>query len=177
MSIFLSGIVYALLFYIHEFGHILFGMFGNFITQGKISSITNISFINLPIPFPNLIIFSIPVPISVVITPDPDPFWIALAGIISVSFVTSIVGYYLYKKANKKEKKLIIILVVFVIIYEIVSNFLCGTDNFSHSYYPMPYSSEIVMIFQYILPAMFLAISISFLYCYYQKILNNSSGI
>jgi hypothetical protein len=69
-----------------------------------------------------------------------------------------IVGYVLYKNAIKAEKFVIILIVIGVVFNQISSNFFCGTDNISRTYYiPFDQCAPFLFLIEMIIPCLFFA--------------------
>jgi hypothetical protein len=156
------------LFYIHEYGHAIFGLIGDLVTFHILGQAQVDSYINWPFPFPglNFTSFAVQVPTQTTISPYPGPWWVAFAGVITVSLFSIIAGYYLYKSATGLEKSLLIWVIITIIIAEILSNSVCGTDNIARAYILNASICEwIVTFLQIIVPVV--------LFGYYIKFFSN----
>jgi hypothetical protein len=135
---FIAGCIsYAVLFWIHEWGHAIVGILGYFITHFEISQANVAGYINWPLPFPGspVVLFTILVPTQTSVYPDPGAIWMAFGGIITVSSLTLLVGYFVYKLSKKNEKTILIFLITVIIVSQILSNSIFGTDNLTQTYF------------------------------------------
>jgi len=137
ISFFLASFLFASTFWIHEYGHLFFGEVVSIYQYGRIS-MWQFQYINFPFPPDFLSVFNIIIPVGTGMSPAPSVFWLGITGILTVSLFYSFIGYKLFQKAEGTEKPLIGISTIMLLVYEIVSNLLCGTDNFSHQFYPVP---------------------------------------
>jgi len=168
---------YAGLFYIHEFGHVIFGVTGNLFMHMKIGQFQFTNWVNWPFPFPGLnpVLFSIIVPVQTGISPNPGAWWTAFGGIITVSCLTIIAGYFFYRILRGIEKTIVIFLMSIIIIYQIFSNYFCGTDHLTQSYYlSSGVCNPIDTIFQIVIPLSFF---IFYFTCFSNRLLFNKKSV
>ena len=123
ISVFVSYLVgvliYCASFYVHEGGHIAFGLFDNLL-YGEIARFEITSWINCPlIPF-----FKLPQQ-TTLIEGHPSLNFI-FGGIIAIILVSMFISYLFYKQTNKKIYWLFPVVFTY---HELLGNFLCGTDN------------------------------------------------
>jgi hypothetical protein len=147
---FLAACLYfAFLFCFHEKGHIFFGSVGNLFTYGQLGEfqITRWNYISFPLPGNNSI--SLPMLVPTQISPQtlvPGTIWIAFGGIIAVSCLTLMLSYGLYKFVIKGEKLKIIIITIVIILSQIITNSICGTDNLTQTpFISQPLCNNIVI--------------------------------
>jgi hypothetical protein len=130
ISFFIIGYILTVLtsisyYYVHELGHILFGYLdnsGNILLHGNFPNITITGWIDTPISF-------IKAPQQTTITGYHiiSPYGGMILGLSLVSIIT----FLIYSRTNRKVRVLILLIPFIFLIFEIVSNFICGPDNWS----------------------------------------------
>jgi len=136
--IFMISLVY-LSYCFHEAGHIIYGFLNNLIFYHEISSFEISNWINFPLlPF-------IQVPQQIHILEGRGSLNLILGGIITVIIAMSFLCYMVYHNFEFKNKRWLFAIPIYFTISEIVRNFLCGTDNFIHSPYPICSENLFVM--------------------------------
>jgi len=117
-------------YYLHEFGHILFGFIYNLRLDGTISKYNISNWVTFqPFPFVN-------VPQQTQILSGKDSLFMAFGGMITVVCCMFMISYVIYRKYEIKNK-LIFLIPVFFAITGIIGNIVCGTDNIHKSPYPI----------------------------------------
>jgi hypothetical protein len=140
------------LFCVHEFGHKISGSIGNLIRYGEPGQFQfdRFMYIGLPLPGNNSVLLPFSVPTqTIILTLNPGDLWMAFGGVVAVSCIALILGYCLYKFATRIEKVIIVLLTAVIIIAQIISNCICGTDNFIQTpFFAQPVCNSIVDIFR-----------------------------
>lgn len=152
-STILSMLVIVAYYWIHEFGHMIFGFFYN-LALGKIASFHITSWVDLP--FFGLIL---KVPQQTTIINGVSSAFFVYGGIIFGLSVMYAVSFYLFKKVNNRGKIIIAFMQLVFILFEVVGNYLCGTDNYAHTMLIDCSYAQLIpenMIFLLLIPTMFL---------------------
>ncbi len=121
-ALLISAVIITATYYIHEGGHILFGYIGNILHNSE-SSFNISNWVNHPIiPY-------IKVPQQTTILKGYNTLDFVIGGMLLDIVVFSIIAIIIYKHSKPQKKKFIILILLSIIFYELVGNFLCGTDN------------------------------------------------
>lgn len=120
LSAILIGYAY---YYVHEAGHWIFGFIYNLIVYGIIAEFKITSWKDTAISF-------LKIPQQTSIIKGNPSFFLTFGGIFFGVFIVSIIAYMIYYRIKRKNKIFVVIIPIIFVIFEIVGNFLCGTDNY-----------------------------------------------
>jgi hypothetical protein len=122
-----SLIIFFLSFYIHEAGHIIFGIFNNLLLGRGFPKIFISNWIDFPlIPFLKL-------PQQTIIGAGAGSLNFIFGGILFSFLFWTFFSLLLYKHS---KQKLCFLIPLVILIGEITGNYFCGTDNITHN--PLP---------------------------------------
>jgi hypothetical protein len=123
INFYIYNMFYYFTFWIHEYGHVLFGFIGNiiFLDSSEIPKITgwgdytffNISNIIITLPMPNQVTSS-------------KNMLLPFGGSIFIFLISVCISYLIFRKTKDKKSFLLILIFLF---HEFFGNFLCGSDN------------------------------------------------
>jgi hypothetical protein len=123
IAIILFFLIYMpILFYVHEGGHILGGVINDIKTGRPIQNYSISNWIPTGIPF-----ISLPQQTS-----GPGSALSILGGPYFEILFFTIITAIIYFKFHFKTKEWLVLIPIYVIITEIVNNYICGTDNLSN---------------------------------------------
>ena len=115
---------FTLSFYVHESGHIFGGIIGDMISGNQIQ---NYSISNwIPSPFPGLMM-----PQQIHNSGKVTGFFI-FGGMFAEIIFSLFICLLIFMIFDFKNKAWIFVIPIFTIIRQLLSNFLCGTDNFTN---------------------------------------------
>jgi len=121
ISYFLVLIYLIISFYIHEFGHIIFGILNDIISGQPIQNYTISHWIS---PIPGLWM-----PQQTRIIQGTASVNYVLGGILLTIIFWIIIFLIFYNKSNSKTRFILLIVPIFIMIEQFIINFICGTDN------------------------------------------------
>jgi len=140
IAVLLFSIYVPISFYLHEGGHILGGILNDVITGQPIHKYIISNWVNSTIPY-------LQMPQQTRIVDGNGSALMTLGGMYAVIGIFLFTSYIIYAKCNFKTKNLVLLIPIYVVITEIVSNFICGTDNWQGK--PFDICQENILIQSY----------------------------
>jgi hypothetical protein len=148
-----GNIVVISTYYFHESGHFFFANVLNLVLNFQLPSV-HFGTINMSAPFPYPIpgLFELPVPQSTNVTQGIHYPTIGLGGPIFVFVFTSGICLLLYYYISSPFKKEIFCIPIILLVQQVLTNILCGTDNLGNRPGPFESCNEIVGYLQILTP-------------------------
>jgi hypothetical protein len=120
-SIYVGPLINCLSFYVHEGGHIIFGILGNVFYEGIVPEIRVMNYITCPFPL------QIPLPQQVRLISGTSSAAFIFGGAAFTIITFTAISVLLF---DRNRSKAFVLFPIIFFFHELFGNVLCGTDNF-----------------------------------------------